>query len=109
MEAPFKIQNEFHLDATKFGDLADLPLDEREDANLRHLSHVRFNAPTPRAMQSLDFRSSNDGIENNEGGASACVLELSVQAITFYSRSLFFQRFLIPPNGYTLRLVNREA
>ena len=47
MEAPFKIQNEFHLDATKFGDLADLPLDEREDANLRHLLHVRFNAPTP--------------------------------------------------------------
>lgn len=47
MEAPFKIQNEFHLDATKFGDLADLPLDEREDASLRHLLHVRFNAPTP--------------------------------------------------------------
>ncbi len=102
MESHFTIQNEFYLEAKKFAGLADLPVEEWENDNLRHLLHERFNAPTLRATQSLRFRTA----KHREKATDASVMELAVQAFTIGDKPLFFQKFLIPPNNFPMRLVD---
>ncbi len=96
MEGHFAVQNDFYIDAKKFGRLAEIPVEQWEDTNLRQVLHEYFNAPTLRVTQWLDFQSTDDIVE----------LELTVRAVTLRDKPLFFQRFRIPPNDFTLRLVD---
>ena len=106
MEGHFTIENVFYLEAERFSGLADLPVEEWEDDNLRHLLHERFNVPTLRATQSLKFRTAKRRKKTTKDAVDATVMELAVHAFTLRDKPLFFQRFLIPPNDFPLRLID---